>query len=68
MTRMFVRVRDKDTGHEYDVREDAVRSTHEILPGREPAARPRRAKHRVLLGGYIIASTTPPGRGENQES
>ena len=61
MTRMFVRVRDKDTGHEYDVREDAVTPAHEILSGREPAPRPRRAKHRVLLGGFVIAPT------ENQE-
>lgn len=66
MTRMFVRVRDKDTGHEYDVREDAVRPGHEILADRGVAPRPRRAKHRVLLGGYVIEPTTPR-RGENQE-
>ena len=61
MTRMFVRVRDKDTGHEYDVREDAVRPGHEVLADRGVAPRPRRAKHRVLLGGFVIAPT------ENQE-
>lgn len=66
MTRMFVRVRDKDTGHEYDVREDAIRPGHEVLADRGVSPRPRRAKHRVPLGGHTT-STMPRRRGENQE-
>ena len=52
----FVRVRDKDTGHEYDVTESAVDpDAHEVLPKYPPnlTGIPRPAKHR------ITKATTP---------
>jgi hypothetical protein len=52
----WVRVRDKDTGHEYDVAPSAVRDdAHEVLedypPNSGTTARPRPPKHRVDKDG-----------------
>lgn len=37
----FVRVRDKRTGHEFDVNERAVRDHHERVKGFDPVNKPR---------------------------
>lgn len=60
----WIRVRDKATGHEYDVREGAVDDdVHEPLkaypPHRSPDPRP--AKHRLNKDGKAYAGATKTG-------
>lgn len=58
----FIRVRDKDTGHEYDVADSAIDpKAHEILKDYPPndTGLPRPAKHRVNAKAAKSAANTP---------
>lgn len=58
MTTRYIRVRDRRTGHEYDVLEEQVNDTkHEVLKRFEPSSRPRAAKPLISKGG----GSTQPG-------
>lgn len=60
----WIRVRDTNTGHEYDLREDAVPATPgvEVVAGYPtnsgPGARPRPAKHRTTKAGRPAGRTS----------
>jgi len=61
----FVRVRDKDTGHEYDVVATAVDpEAHEVLKDYPPnlTGIPRPAKHRTDKAAASAPKTAPAGR------
>lgn len=62
----FVRVRDRDTGHEYDVAEQAVdKAVHEVLKGYPTSDRARPAKHRTDKAGRPARHVpAPSGAGE----
>lgn len=66
---VFVRVRDKTTGHEYDVPEKALDSNHQVLPQFPRASEPRPAKHRTNLAGRPVAQQplTPAEADEEKE-
>ncbi len=54
----FVRVRDKDTGHEYDVAEQAINpDAHLVLRGYPTSDRARPAKHRTDKAGRPVRRT-----------
>lgn len=54
----FVRVRDRDTGHEYDVAEQAVDlAAHEVLTNHPTSDRARPAKHRTDKAGRPVRPT-----------
>jgi len=56
MPHQFIRVRDRKTGHHYDVRDDAIVETrHEVLPDRPPSKTPRPAKPN------LTPAPAPPG-------
>jgi hypothetical protein len=49
---MFVRVRDKDTGHEYDVWESSLDpQAHKVIEGYPQSRTARPAKHRTTKAG-----------------
>lgn len=62
----WIRVRDRDTGHEYDLREDDRRVRLGLVDvltnyptNTGSAARPRRAKHRVTKSGRPVTRPRP---------
>ncbi|MDF2915991.1 MAG: hypothetical protein K0S70_208 [Microbacterium sp.] len=68
---MWVRVRDRDTRHEYDLREDdprigvgVDRVSKKAYP---PAHLPRRPKHYLSLAALPGAVTEAPQTGTNTE-
>lgn len=69
----WVRVRDKDTGHEYDVAASAVRAdAHEVLADYAPnvgsTARARPAKHRVDKAGKPGTRNRRPAAADTSAS
>lgn len=66
----WIRVRDRDTGHEYDLHEDDPRLGGDVVEvlkdypaNSSSTAQPRAPKHRVDLAGQPV---TPPGTGEQE--
>lgn len=56
----FVRVRDRETGDEYDVLETSVRDEdHEVLDGYPASQYPREAKPRVDKAGRPAPKSSP---------
>lgn len=68
---IYIRVKDPDTGHEFDVPEgSALLAKGLVSPVKEkryPAAeQPRRPKHHLNLAGQTTSSTPePPGKGKS---
>jgi hypothetical protein len=61
----FIRVKDKDTGHEFDVREDSILlregSVEHVKPKQYPPSRyPRPAKHHIDLSASTGATEATP--------
>lgn len=68
---MFVRVRDPETGHEFDLPEDHLLirrgSVVRVKPKQyPPASRPRRPKHHVDLAGQSAARSKPESTGPGE--
>lgn len=68
----YVRVKDPDTGHEFDVPEgSALLTKGRVTPVKSdrypPAAQTRRPKHRLNLAGRSTTRSAPkpPGTGES---
>ncbi|MGP7812422.1 hypothetical protein [Glutamicibacter soli] len=64
----FVRVKDKDTGHEFDVPETDWRIEAGLftrVSGKDSVVRPRRPKHRVASKGV---TSKPSSAAEKKEA